>query len=83
MCTHHSRDEEMVKHLIAAGRLRPVEVEHMLTVLGDLLFGTVLTNHLSNRTADPVAQADAIVDVLFHGILSDRERKKHQRGLKK
>ncbi|QEL16076.1 TetR/AcrR family transcriptional regulator [Limnoglobus roseus] len=83
MCTHQSRDEEMVKHLIAAGRLRPVEVEHLLTVLGDLLFGTVLSNHLSGRTADPVAQADAIVDVLFHGILTDRERKTHSQRPKK
>lgn len=79
LCAHQSRDEEFVRQLIAAGRLRPIEVEHLLTVLGDLLFGTVLTNHLSGRTADPTAQADAIVDVLFHGILTDRERKKHQR----
>lgn len=80
MSTHQCRDEELVTHLIAAGRLRPVAVEHLLTVLGDLLFGTVLSNHLSGRTADPVAQADAIVDVLFHGILTDRERKAQHRS---
>jgi AcrR family transcriptional regulator len=82
MCEHQSRDEAFLTQLMAAGRLRPVPVEHLLTVVGDLLFGTVLSNHLSGRPADPAAQAAAVVDVLFHGILSDPERKKQHRRAK-
>ncbi len=72
-----SRDEPFVRALIAAGRLRPAKPEHLLMVTGDLLYGTVLSNHLSGRPSSPNAQADAILDVLFLGILSDRERKRH------
>lgn len=83
MSEHQSRDEAFLKELTRRGRLRPIPVEHLLTVIGDLLFGTVLSNHLSGRPADPAAQAAAVVDVLFHGILSDAERKKQHRKGKK
>jgi AcrR family transcriptional regulator len=70
------RDLPFVLALIAAGRLRAAKPEHLLMVTGDLLYGTVMSNHLSGRPSSPQAQADAILDVLFHGILSDRERRK-------
>ena len=70
------RDVPFVRALIAAGRLRDVSPERVLTVVGDLLYGTVLTNHLSGRPAAPGEQADAILDIVLHGILSDAERKR-------
>lgn len=73
------RDKPFVMKLIADGRLRAMKPELLYMVTGDLLYGTVMSNHLSGRPSSPKAQADAILDVLFHGILSDRERKKHPR----
>lgn len=72
------RDEPFVRALITAGRLRDAKPEHLLMVTGDLLYGTVMSNHLSGRPSSPNAQADAILDLLFHGILSDRERKRQK-----
>jgi AcrR family transcriptional regulator len=74
------RDKPFVMKLIADGRLRKMKPELLYMVTGDLLYGTVMSNHLSGRPSSPKAQADAILDVLFHGILSERERKKHLRG---
>lgn len=70
------RDTPFVKKLIADGRLRELKPELLYMVTGDLLYGTVMSNHLSGRPSSPKAQADAILDILFHGILSDRERKR-------
>lgn len=70
------RDIPFVEALIAAGRFRAVPPERVLTVVGDLLYGTVLTNHLSGRPAAPAEQADAILDIVLHGVLSDAERKR-------
>lgn len=64
-----------IQSLIDIGRLRNLPVERFLTVVGDLLYGTVLSNHLSGRPADPAAQADAILDVVLHGILAAPDRK--------
>lgn len=76
-----SRDLPFVQALIRAGRIRAVKPEHLLMVTGDLLYGTVMSNHLSGRPSSPKAQAAAILDVLFHGILTDRERQNQTEGL--
>lgn len=73
---HEHRDRQFVNTLIAAGAFREVHAQRALDVVGDLLFGTVLSNHLARRRVSPDSQATAILDVLFHGLLSDRERKK-------
>jgi AcrR family transcriptional regulator len=65
---------ELLRRLIADGRVRPMPQEQFFAVIGDLLYGTILTNLLSGRPADPDAQARAVLDVIFHGILTDVER---------
>jgi AcrR family transcriptional regulator len=79
-CRQHA---ELLTRLIEAGRLRPMPLERFFDVIGDLLYGTILTNLLTGRPADPDAQADAVLDVVFHGILSDAERKRPKRGTKR
>ncbi|HVK18748.1 MAG TPA: TetR/AcrR family transcriptional regulator [Fimbriiglobus sp.] len=74
--------EELLSRLIEAGRVRPMPLERFFDVVGDLLYGTILTNLLTGRPADPDAQADAVLDVVFHGILTDAERKQ-PKGRKK
>ena len=65
-----------LQDLIAAGRLRAVPVERIVDVLGDLLYGTMFTNHFAGRHKPHEAQAEDILDVVFHGILSDSERRR-------
>jgi hypothetical protein len=48
--------------------------ERFFDVIGDLLYGTILTNLLSGRPADPVAQTEDVLDVVMTGLLTDAER---------
>jgi AcrR family transcriptional regulator len=59
---------EMVRGLIAQGRIRPMPVERVIDVLGDVLYGTMFTNHFAGRDKPFEAQAEDILDVLFNGI---------------
>ena len=64
-----------LQNLIAAGRLRGVPVERIVDVAGDLVYGTMFTNHFAGRHKPHEDQAEDILDVLFHGILSESERR--------
>ncbi len=65
-----------MQDLIAAGRLRAVPVERIADVLGDLVYGTMFTNHFAGRHKPHESQAEDILDVVFHGILSEPERRR-------
>lgn len=62
--------------LVATGKVRPMPAERFFAVVGDLLYGTILTNLLSGRPADPDAQTEDILDVILNGMLADRPRTK-------
>jgi AcrR family transcriptional regulator len=82
---HHHRplyfvprtEERECKHaaffqrLVESGVIRPVPQERFFGVVGDLLYGTILTNLLTNRPADPEAQAADVLDVILNGLLSN------------
>lgn len=68
--------KELFRDLIAAGRVRDVPVERITDVLCDLLHGTMFSNYLDERQHRPEDQARDILDITFHGILSDAERKR-------
>ena len=57
-----------------SGRVRPMPMERLFAVVGDLLYGTILTNLLSGRPAHPDAQARDVADVILNGILNHGER---------
>jgi AcrR family transcriptional regulator len=67
-------EEESGKHaafygrLMATGRVRPVPPERLFTVVGDLLYGAVLTNLLSGRRVEPEAHAADILDLILNGL---------------
>jgi AcrR family transcriptional regulator len=67
---------EMVRGLIAQGRIRRMPVERVIDVLGDVLYGTMFTNHFAGRDKPFEAQAQDILDVVFNGILTQKERSK-------
>jgi AcrR family transcriptional regulator len=74
-------DEKECEHkalfdrLAATGRVRPMPAERFFNVVGDLLYGTILTNLLTGRPADPDAQAADVLDVIFHGVLVPEGRR--------
>jgi AcrR family transcriptional regulator len=76
-----TKDDEMeCKHqaffnrLTESGAVRNIPRERFFAVIGDLLYGTILTNLLTNRQANPDTQADDVLDVIMHGLLT-REAK--------
>jgi AcrR family transcriptional regulator len=66
----------LYRSLIAEGRVRDMPVESITDVLGAALYGTIFTNYFTGQRKPPRAQARAILDVAFHGILSDTERRR-------
>lgn len=63
-----------VRGLTEAGRFREVDPAAVLEVIGDLMYGTIFTNHLTGRRVPANVQASHILDIVFRGLLSDAER---------
>jgi AcrR family transcriptional regulator len=68
------------QRLMETGRIRPMPFERLFAVVGDLLYGTILTNLMSGRPAEPDAQARDVADVILHGILVDGQRGRIEEG---
>jgi AcrR family transcriptional regulator len=68
------RWKALYRQLIAEGRIRDMPVERITDVLSNLVYGTMFSNYFTGNQKSCEAQAEAILDVVFHGILSDRER---------
>lgn len=69
------------RRLIAEGRVREMPVERITDVLSDLVYGTMFTNYFTGQRKPFEAQAQDILDVVFHGILSDAERRRQREKL--
>lgn len=69
-----ARWQAVYRDLIAAGRIRPLDVERITNVLGDLVYGTMFVTYMAGRRRTPAQAAAEIIDIAFHGILSDSER---------
>jgi AcrR family transcriptional regulator len=67
---------ELYRALIAQGRVRDMPVERITDVMSDLVYGTMFTNYFTGQRKPFEAQARDILDVVFHGILSDAERRR-------
>jgi AcrR family transcriptional regulator len=65
----------LYRELIATGRVRDMPVERITDVMSDLVYGTMFTNYFTGQRKPSEAQAQDILDVVFHGILSDAERR--------
>lgn len=65
---------EIFQRLLDSGKARPMPVERFFGVIGDLLYGTILTNLLTGRPADPDVQASDVLDMIFNGILTETGR---------
>lgn len=65
---------DLFRGLIEAGRVRDVPVERIIGVLSDLVYGTMFSNYFAGSSKPHEEQARDILDIVFHGILSDEER---------
>jgi AcrR family transcriptional regulator len=64
--------------LIKEGRVRDVPVSRIIDVLSDLVYGTMFTNYFAGRHKPLEAQTEDILDIVFHGLLTVSERKRHR-----
>ena len=71
---------DLFRRLLAAKAVRPMPAERFFDGIGDLLYGTILTNLLSGRSVKPDVQAANVLDVIFHGVLTDGERLAKAKG---
>ncbi len=67
---HESKHARFYQQLVQSGVIRPIPPERLFAVISDLLYGTILTNLLTNRSVDPETQADDVLDVILHGLLA-------------
>jgi AcrR family transcriptional regulator len=73
------RWRDLYRALIAEGRIRDMPVERITDVMSQLVYGTMFINYFTGQRKSSEAQAQDILDVVFHGILSDAERRKGTR----
>jgi AcrR family transcriptional regulator len=68
--------DDLTRKLMAEGRVRDLPLDELRDVTSDLLYGTIFANHFARRDTPPRAQAEQVIDLIFHGILTDKERKR-------
>ncbi len=71
---------DLFRRLVAEKCVRSMPAERFFSVIGDLLYGTILTNLLTGRPVKPDRQAEDVLDVIFHGVLTDGERTAQRKG---
>jgi len=74
---NRDRLRQLYRGYIEEGQIRDMPVDRILDVLGDLMYGTMFTNHFSQRQVSVEAQARDIIDVVFHGILNEKGRERN------
>ncbi len=68
------RWRELYRAMIEAGRFRNMPVEQIVDVVSSALYGTMFINYFVGANKSPETQAKDIIDIVFNGVLSDRER---------
>jgi hypothetical protein len=64
----------LLRQLIAAGRVRDIPLDTITNVVGDLMYGTMFTNYFAGRQTSLEEQAEAILEIVLTGTLTDAER---------
>jgi AcrR family transcriptional regulator len=78
---HHEQHaepwRELYRGMVAQGRVRPLLELPGNNVVNELLYGTIIANHALGRQGSAKDQARRIIDIVFHGILTDAERRRN------
>ena len=64
------RYRQYYQDLINRGLVRDMPVDRIVDVINDILYGTIFTNYHAGRQQSLERQAEDILDVFFHGILT-------------
>lgn len=64
----------LYRELIAAGRVRPLPPAQITDVMSSALYGTMFTNFFAGRKKSLEQQAGELIEIIFHGILTEAER---------
>jgi AcrR family transcriptional regulator len=75
---HIERWRDLYRSLIARGWVREMPVERITDVLSDLCYGTMFTNYFTGHRKAVDRQAQDILDVVLHGILTPAGRQRHK-----
>jgi AcrR family transcriptional regulator len=67
-----ARWRALYRDLVRSGLARPAPAERVTSVLGDLLYGTMFTNYFAGRRKSVASQAEDVLDIFFHGILTEK-----------
>ncbi|HVU88862.1 MAG TPA: TetR/AcrR family transcriptional regulator [Pirellulales bacterium] len=63
------------EEMIATGRYRgDIPVERIMDAIGNLLYGTMFTNHFVGRAVSLNEQYQSLLEILMRGLLSEEER---------
>ncbi len=68
--------KKLYRGLMAEGRVRKMPVDRIIDVVSDLLYGTIFTNYFAGRRKSFSVQAHDAIDIVFHGILGEKERRR-------
>jgi AcrR family transcriptional regulator len=60
--------------LMRQGRVRQMPPDQPFQLIGDLLYGTIFTHRLTGNGTPLSARADAVIDLLRNGLLTENER---------
>lgn len=69
---------EVYADLIRAGRVRPVKPDQLIDMIGDLMYGTMFTNHFAATRPPLTIQARQLTEFIFSGILTSAELARRQ-----
>lgn len=70
----HTHRRTFVESAIAQGVIRPIDPERVMRIFSDTLYGIIFTNHFARRKMPYEEHAADIIDIVFHGILTDAAR---------
>jgi AcrR family transcriptional regulator len=66
---------ELFRRLMAQGRVRRMPFERIVDVVGDAVYGTIVTDYFSGRRRSPREQSRDLLDIVFNGILTPAGRR--------
>ncbi len=69
------RWRQLYRDLIAAGRIREMPVEQISDVFSGAIYGTMFINYFTGQAKPSDVQAREIVEIVYHGILTESERR--------
>jgi len=67
----------LLRSLMDQGTIRRMPVDRITDVFNAALYGAIFTNYFEGRRRKPDLQAQEILDVILHGILGPRPRRRN------